>query len=47
MGRMQASDKSMPSCTHAENLKEIRSYDRVSNKVLNKVSKVPIKSPIS
>ena len=28
MGRMQASDKSLPSCTHAETLKEICSYDR-------------------
>ena len=28
MGRMQASDKSMPSCTYAETLKETCSYDR-------------------
>ena len=27
MGRMKASDQSMPSCTHAETLKEICSYD--------------------
>ena len=31
MGRMQASDNSMPSCTHAETLKEICSYDRAWN----------------
>ena len=31
MSRMQASGKSMPSCTHAETLKEIRSYDRAGN----------------
>ena len=29
MGRMQASDNSMPSFTHAETLKEICSYDRL------------------
>ena len=28
MRRMQASDESMPLCTQAETLKEIRSYDR-------------------
>ena len=28
MGSVQASDKSMPSCTHAATLKEICSYDR-------------------
>ena len=31
MGRMQASDMSMHSCSHAETLKEICSYDRAWN----------------
>ena len=28
MGRMEVSDKAIPSCTYAETLKEICSYDR-------------------
>ena len=31
MERMQANDKSMPSCVHSKTLKEIRSYDQARN----------------